>query len=133
LPYLLGQHGTQPERPASNPSGNALGLRELAAKITPDIFRPDGNLNPREIPIALQLPDWSQWLPRVHPRDAWGSDFTESEFAAWDGGETTPASESKIGTKPSLRALLTAAQSNGHDIRPVVGAFAQWSNPSSAV
>src|SRR4030095_10106245 len=26
-----------------------------------DVFRPDGNLNPREIPISLQLPDWSHW------------------------------------------------------------------------
>jgi len=45
-------------------------------------FRPDGNLNPREIPIALQLPDWSHWLPRVHPLDAWGPAFQKSEFAS---------------------------------------------------
>jgi hypothetical protein len=132
LPYLVSRHGTQPNRQVPNPSGNALGLLGLAGKVTPDIFRPDGNLNPREIPIALQLPDWSQWLPRVHPKDAWGPDFTESEFAAWYGGETTPNGKSKIGTKPSLRALLTASQSNGNDIRPVVGDFAQWSKARQA-
>lgn len=27
-------------------------------------------LNLRELPLALQLPDWNKWLPRVHPRDA---------------------------------------------------------------
>jgi hypothetical protein len=49
---------------------------------TRNVFRPDGNLNPREIPIALQLPDWGHWLPRVHPVDAWGPAFLRSEFAA---------------------------------------------------
>jgi len=52
-----------------------------ALAITPEVFRPDGDLNPREIPIALQLPDWNHWLPRVHPLDAWPSDFMESDFA----------------------------------------------------
>jgi hypothetical protein len=44
-------------------------------------FRPDGNLNPREIPIAFQLPDWNHWLPRVHPLDAWGEHFEASSFS----------------------------------------------------
>src|SRR5207249_4747526 len=50
----------------------------IVAAITPDVFRPDGNLNPREIPISLQLPDWNHWLPRVHPLDAWGPAFENS-------------------------------------------------------
>jgi hypothetical protein len=49
--------------------------------ITPAAFRPDGNLNPRDIPIAFQLPDWNHWLPRVHPLDAWGARFDRSTFA----------------------------------------------------
>src|SRR6202012_4739149 len=32
--------------------------------IAKETFNPDGNLNPREIPISLQLPDWNHWLPR---------------------------------------------------------------------
>jgi hypothetical protein len=32
-----------------------------------DLF---GTLNLRELPVALQLPDWNQWLPAVHPKDA---------------------------------------------------------------
>lgn len=53
----------------------------FGSRATPDPFRPDGNLNPRETPIAMQLPDWNHWLPRVHPMDAWGARFSGSEFA----------------------------------------------------
>jgi len=132
LPYLLSRHGAPLGRTASNPPGNAPNLRELVGQITPDIFRPDGNLNPRQIPIALQLPDWSQWLPRIHPKDAWGPAFTQSALAALYDGETTPESKSKIGAKPPLRTLLAAAQTTDHNIRPVVAAFAEWSQAQRA-
>lgn len=36
-------------------------------------------LNIREIPIALQLPDWKHWLPKVHPKDIYGQDFMNQE------------------------------------------------------
>ena len=39
-------------------------------------------LNTREMPVALQMPDWNEWLPVVHPMDAWGSQFTESD--SWE-------------------------------------------------
>jgi len=35
-------------------------------------------LNPRELPISLQLLDWNSWLPPVAPVDAYGSGFTTS-------------------------------------------------------
>ena len=137
LPYLIRQRGDGMNQSASNPAasntsppnpaGNVPNPRSLVRQINPDMFRPDGNLSARQIPIALQLPDWNQWLPRVHPKDAWGPAFTQSVFAAWYGGETTPESKSKIGKKPPLRTLLAAAQTTDHDIRPVVAAFAQWS------
>lgn len=57
----------------------------LGAPITRQVFRPDGELNVREIPISFQMPDWNHWLPRVHPLDAWGAAFDKSEFAAWYG------------------------------------------------
>jgi hypothetical protein len=132
LPYLLGKDGPRMNSAGSSPPRNAPNLRELAGQITPDIFRPDGNLNPREIPIALQLPDWSGWLPRVHPKDAWGTDFTQSEFAALYGGESPPESKSKLGTKQPLRTLLAATQSADHNIRPVAAAFAEWSQARRA-
>jgi hypothetical protein len=132
LPYLLRQHRERLSPAASNLPQDGLSLGELVGQITPDIFRPDGNLNARQIPIALQLPDWSQWLPRVHPKDAWGPAFTQSAFAALYDGETTPEGKSKLGKKPSLRRLLAAAQTTDHDIRPVVAAFAQWSEARHA-
>jgi hypothetical protein len=54
---------------------------ETLPYLDPAAFAPDGNLNPREIPIALQLPDWNHWLPRVHPLDAWPGHFAGSDFA----------------------------------------------------
>ncbi len=36
----------------------------------------ESKLNLREIPISVQLPDWNEWLPRVHPKDSWNSSFT---------------------------------------------------------
>jgi hypothetical protein len=48
--------------------------------LTPSDFDPTGYLNARELPIFLQLPDWNHWLPRIHPMDAWGSQFTKSTF-----------------------------------------------------
>jgi hypothetical protein len=132
LPYLVNQHGSRLSGATANAAGNAPNLHELVGQITPDIFRPDGNLNPREIPIALQLPDWSEWLPRVHPKDAWGPAFTESEFAAIYGGDTAPERKSKNGTKPSLRTVLAGAGAPGHNTRPVVDVFARWSQARRA-
>ena len=132
LPYLLGQHDARPAAPPSDPPGSSPNLRELIKRITPDLFRPDGNLSPRQIPIALQLPDWSQWLPRVHPKDAWGPAFAQSEFAALYDGDMAPESKSKTAAKPSLRTLLTAAQTPDRSARPVVAAFVQWSQARRA-
>ena len=124
LQYLLSQN---PIRRSVNPPATAPDLRELVAQITPDIFRPDGNLNPRQIPIALQLPDWSQWLPRIHPKDAWGPAFTKSDFAALYDGEPASETKSKIGRKPSLRTILTSTQTSEYNTGPIVATFAQWS------
>jgi hypothetical protein len=40
------------------------------------------NLSAREIPIAMQLPDWNSWLPGVHPMDAWPTTFLASQLYA---------------------------------------------------
>jgi hypothetical protein len=52
-----------------------------AGAVTPAAFSPDGNLNPRQLPIAMQLPDWNHWLPRIAPIDGWGDHYTASDFA----------------------------------------------------
>jgi hypothetical protein len=124
LPYLIAKQGTP--NTASASAMIRSDPRRLAAQITPDVFRPDGDLNPREIPIALQLPDWNQWLPRIHPKDAWGPAFARSDFAAmYDGGIDAKATSGPR-PKPSLRSALEADQNSGADIRPVVPAFNQW-------
>ncbi|OLL33050.1 hypothetical protein BTH42_03670 [Burkholderia sp. SRS-W-2-2016] len=46
-----------------------------------------GQINLREIPIGLQLPDWNHWVPRVHPKDAWGDYFTNSNLNKEYAGE----------------------------------------------
>jgi hypothetical protein len=126
-PYLLSQNGTRRNTPAPNLQANAVNLQDIAPQITPELFRPDGNLNPREIPIALQLPDWSQWLPRIHPKDAWGPAFTHSEFAALYDGEAPPGSKNKTAANTPLRTLLATAQTTDHNLHPVAATFAQWS------
>lgn len=51
------------------------------------LFDVDATLNVREMPIALQLPDWNAWLPEVHPKDNWGeSNWTTVEIS----GRTVP-------------------------------------------
>jgi len=106
LPFLVTGHA------ASSPDSH------LAQAITPELFRPDGNLNAREVPISLPLPDWNQWLPRIHPKDAWGTAFTESRFAT-----IFDRSASRRSSPQSLRQIL---QNSVSDPRSVVPLFAQW-------
>jgi len=54
-----------------------------------------GTLNMRELPISVQMLDWNHWLPTIHPKDAWKSDFTNSVVyddyqKATAGGGVTP-------------------------------------------
>jgi hypothetical protein len=116
LPYLF-------------PATAAPTMPALLPRITRDAFRPDGNLNPREIPIAFQLPDWNHWLPQIHPLDAWGPSFAKSEFADWyaPAGASAYAPGKAPAGKPSLRALLAspdldAAISSGR----IVAWFDKW-------
>ncbi len=54
--------------------------------ISKDGIGAQDTLNMRELPVALQLPDWNHWLPHIHPKDAWGDTFTTSWFASiYDG------------------------------------------------
>ena len=91
----------------------------LSHAITPQLFRPDGNLNAREIPVSLPLPDWNQWLPRIHPKDAWGPAFSDSKFASiYDNAN------SRRSSSHSLRQTL---QISNPDLRQLPALFAKWS------
>jgi hypothetical protein len=107
LPYLF---------PSASEHASASPRQAVRLSITAETFRPDGDLNPREIPISLQLPDWNHWLPRVHPVDAWGPDFAGSDL-----------SHLYNGSEGSLRKLLESPQqakliSTGE----IVNVFERW-------
>jgi hypothetical protein len=99
---------------ASLPFIFAIGPQSPGAgvPITAETFRPDGNLNPRQIPISLQLPDWNHWLPRVHPVDAWGQDFLQSDVY------TSSASVRMLLASPQLAKLISAGD--------IVNLFDKW-------
>ena len=112
LPFLFGANVDRATPSPQVAIGKDLDWTALVPRITREPFRPDGNLNVREIPISLQLPDWNHWLPQVHPLDAWGPAFGKSEFAEWYGsvGSPQPAGgrAPPSASKPSLRNLLAA-------------------------
>ena len=56
-----------------------------------DVLDIDATLNRRELPLALQLPDWNEWLPVIHPLDAWGETFESSRL--WQSYEHVYALE----------------------------------------
>ena len=131
LPYLLAQRGSHSSAFTSPSPPQLADLSSLLPRISPDLFRPDGDLNPREIPIALQLPDWEQWLPRMHPKDAWGDAFEKSKFAALYDADSSPETKSSPSRKSSLRAILETNSSTS-ELASVVPAFARWSQARQA-
>ena len=40
-------------------------------------FRFTNTINMRELPVALELPSWQEWLPLVNPAEFYGSDFDD--------------------------------------------------------
>jgi len=96
LPYLF-PHGItyNPSDKAYNPSDKAYNPSDK------DGIGAQDTLNMRELPVALQLPDWNHWLPRIHPKDAWGDTFTQSAFAQFYDGQ----GPSRAGGT-NLRAIL---------------------------
>lgn len=52
--------------------------------IEAEAVAPERTLNFRELPVAMQFPDWNQWLPTVHPVDVWGDFFLATSPV--DGG-----------------------------------------------
>ena len=137
LPFIFGARGNLGNGPAQDVLGKAPDWSAVVPLITRDAFRPDGNLNPREIPTSLQLPDWNHWLPRVHPLDAWGAAFRNSEFSEWYGSTENPSPTGRRdpsgAPKQSLRSLLaspdlSASISSGR----IVGYFDKWAKARNA-
>jgi len=55
--------------------------------VSKQAIAPDGMMNVREQPIAIQLPDWNAWLTNDHPVDVWGDFFLETGTV--DGSDGT--------------------------------------------
>lgn len=55
---------------AANPDGSVDPSRMTGQSVSIE-----NNVNFREIPIPMQLPDWNSWLPSIHPVDATGDFF----------------------------------------------------------
>jgi len=133
LPFIFRPKGDLARQPDIGTAPDSA----IVPAITPDVFRPDGNLNPREIPISLQLPDWNHWLPRVHPLDAWGPAFENSEFSelygstdyASSGGPRAPRA-----SRQSLRGILASPDvskliSSGR----IIAYFEKWTSARRAL
>lgn len=130
LPQLVSQSSAS-HKPLSAGTAQALEAHQLLSQITPELFRPDGDLNARQIPIALQLPDWNEWLPRIHPTDAWGGSFTQTEFGRLYSDGSYPEGNLD-GRKSTLRAALVASLSGHSNLHSVVNAFDRWSRARRA-
>lgn len=59
------------------PSDAAMSAAMFPSGITAASFSQNADWNARETQLAFPLPDWNQWLPQVHPMDAW-PDFPSS-------------------------------------------------------
>ncbi len=79
----------------------------LGASATENLVQETINL--REIPVALQMPDWNEWLPAVHPMDVWGSDFTDHEVWRWYT-EEVPSQVQKAKTQDAPKKAAYAAK-----------------------
>jgi hypothetical protein len=112
LPFIFAPSDGAAGPSATDAVATSLDWSAIVPLISRSAFRPDGNLNPRQIPISLQLPDWNHWLPVVHPLDAWGMVFQNSEFfelyesvesASFAGGRAASGKSNQ-----SLRAVLAS-------------------------
>ena len=127
LPFIFAPSGDLAGRSAQDAVANLPDGSAIVPLIGRSVFRPDGNLNPREIPISLQLPDWSHWLPRVHPLDAWGQAFQNSEFSELYGSTSGGSRQSLRGVLalPDLSALISSGR--------IVTYFDKWKNARRAL
>ena len=110
-------------------------LPYIAPTMTAADFSANGNLNARETPIALQLPDWNGWLPRNHPTDAFGTAFTQ-DATFTDYGTLrailVPNSASSYAAAAGQIASWTTDRYNFQSARTPASSDASWSNSNTA-
>lgn len=81
------------------------------------LIRTSHTLNVRETPVALQMLDWNQWLPRYWPGDSYGSDWLNHNARKfYDGSGTglapnTPGGAANTAATYNWRTRFTATPS----------------------
>jgi hypothetical protein len=87
--------------------------------VTNTVITLTNNANPRQVRIAMQLPDWNHWLPSIHPLDAFGPAAfinSGSKLLTQYGGGTNGAA---VGTQYLRNTLVrgsAASLANSKDI-----------------
>jgi hypothetical protein len=61
-----------------------------------DVHPDESRLNIRELPVAIQMPDWNEWLPVHHPLDAFGETFTDSSIDRADPWEVYTGPDGRV-------------------------------------
>lgn len=79
-----------------------------------DDVHPDSSLNVREVPIALQYPDWNEWLPEHHPLDLWGDAFATWTRSNGDPGPWQRYQDESM-TSWSFQAVRNCMDASGND------------------
>jgi hypothetical protein len=105
------------------PTGTPLQLTQADVDATMD---PNATMNVRQIPVAMQFPDWNSWLPTTHPSDIWP--VGASAAGSFDNGETFTYN----GTTPSQvwnpNARYTALNSWFASHLNPNGQYSDWSH-----
>lgn len=72
----------------------------------------DSTLNMRALPISAQYPDWNNWLPDIHPKDAFPSQWEGSSVRSIYNNELQSALQSYSGgtNQSELRDIELAVQ-----------------------
>ena len=83
IPYIYKYDAYKISAPSAIPILPSHAQQVLPAGVT------DTNLKVRDIPVAFQFLDWYQWLPRVHPVDAFGPDVGVTVKSIDDNGHVT--------------------------------------------
>jgi len=109
-------------------------LPYVAPTMTAADFSANGNFNARETPIAIQLPDWNGWLPRIHPIDAWGTAFTQD--ATYNDylslrANLVPNSATTYSQQSGNIASWTTDRYDFQSARTPAQSDSSWSNPTT--
>jgi hypothetical protein len=94
-----------------------------------------GYLNAREMPVAIQLPDWNRWLPIVHPIDAWGDTFEASQFNThYQQLRSSLRLQDPVAYRNAKTAMLAWASDTGMFLDPLtkVQSDQAWNDPNYA-